>query len=104
MVDFDEYQQRTKKTVKFSKAVAPVYCLLGLASEVGEVMGVAKRVLRGDSLHTFSLSQEIGDVLWYMAQLCSSLGLSLGTIAEDNLKKLEDRKKRGVIKGKGDYR
>jgi NTP pyrophosphatase (non-canonical NTP hydrolase) len=50
------------------------------------------------------IEKELGDVLWYLANLATDLGLSLGAIAQLNLDKLEDRKKRNVIKGEGDDR
>ena len=50
------------------------------------------------------LEDEIGDVLWYLAQLCEVLGLSLSEIAENNLMKLQKRQEAGTIKGSGDIR
>jgi NTP pyrophosphatase (non-canonical NTP hydrolase) len=47
---------------------------------------------------------ELGDVLWYAAQLATELGLSLETIAEANLAKLASRADRNVIGGSGDRR
>lgn len=50
------------------------------------------------------LYQELGDVLWYISNLAYELGLDLNETAEENLKKLFSRKKRGKIKGEGDNR
>ena len=50
------------------------------------------------------IANEIGDVLWYLAQLCTELKLSLGKVAEENLKKLFSRKQRNVLHGEGDER
>ena len=47
---------------------------------------------------------ELGDVLWYLAELCTQLGVSLDDIAAANLKKLEDRTARGKLAGDGDDR
>lgn len=49
-------------------------------------------------------SKEIGDMAWMLAGICSSLGLQLETVMDDNIRKLEDREKRGVIIGSGDNR
>ena len=68
-----------------------------------------KKVLR-DQGGTFSqevreaLKLELGDVLWYVAQLASELGFELGDIAEANLNKLASRAARNVISGSGDHR
>ena len=50
------------------------------------------------------LKKEISDVLWYCAALCSELGLDMNDVAESNIKKLLDRKNRGVVGGSGDNR
>lgn len=50
------------------------------------------------------MKKELGDVLWYLAQLCNELDLDLGQIADGNLSKLFDRKSRGVLQGSGDNR
>ncbi len=39
-----------------------------------------------------------------MANLATELGLSLEEIADENLSKLKDRQKRGMIGGSGDNR
>ena len=51
-----------------------------------------------------ALKQELGDVLWYLAQICTELDLSLQEVAEANLAKLFSRLERGQISGEGDTR
>jgi NTP pyrophosphatase (non-canonical NTP hydrolase) len=51
-----------------------------------------------------ALAAELGDVLWYAAQLATEAGLDLDEIAEDNLAKLLSRKERNVLQGSGDTR
>lgn len=51
-----------------------------------------------------AMSKELGDVLWYVAQLATELGLDLDRIAEENLDKLLSRQRRGVLSGSGDDR
>jgi NTP pyrophosphatase (non-canonical NTP hydrolase) len=85
------------------------YPVLGLASEAGEVAGVAKRVLRDDGgklteARKNELLDELGDVLWYIAALATELDTPLEDIAMRNYHKLGDRAVRGVIQGKGDKR
>ena len=95
--------------MKYNKYKALEYLTLGLCSEAGEVAGKLKKVIRDfdgviDEEKAQQLSLEIGDVLWYVAQLATTLGLQLSEIAEDNLNKLASRKSSGTIKGSGDYR
>jgi NTP pyrophosphatase (non-canonical NTP hydrolase) len=50
------------------------------------------------------MAAELGDVLWYVANLAGDLGFELEWVAQQNLDKLNSRMARGVIKGSGDYR
>ena len=51
-----------------------------------------------------AMAKELGDVLWYLSQLASELGLELDAIAAENLEKLLSRQRRGVLSGAGDDR
>jgi len=107
---FAEYQHESRKTWGVIATDHPiVYPTLGLANEVGEVAGKIKKIFRdGDGVITESdreaLKQELGDVLWYLTQICTELGLTLEEVAEANLVKLFSRLERGMIRGDGDTR
>ena len=67
---------------------------IGLGEEVGEVFNHIKHFYWGkENIDKISISKEIGDVLWYLAALSTSLNLDLQTIAMINIKKLEHRYK-----------
>ena len=93
----------TSETEGISQEDAAVFLSLALNGESGEIAEKAKRVLRGDG-DLAAVEDEIGDVLWYLARLADELDVSLSTVMEDNMEKLEDRKERGVIAGSGDDR
>ncbi len=86
-----------------------VYPTMGLANEAGEVAGKIKKIFR-DKGGTISaddrgaLKKELGDVLWYLTQICTELDLTLEEVAEYNVEKLASRLERGVITGDGDDR
>jgi NTP pyrophosphatase (non-canonical NTP hydrolase) len=108
-LSMDEYQHSAVKTAIYGAGHKIIYPSLGLANEAGEVLGKIKKVLRdnnGEFTPELSkeIGKEIGDVMWYIAALCKDLKLSLNDICVENLKKLEDRQKRGVIGGSGDNR
>jgi NTP pyrophosphatase (non-canonical NTP hydrolase) len=72
----------------------PMVPLLGLAGEVGELQGEYKKAIRdGDAtdLYRDRFAEELGDVLWYVANLATKLGFDLNQIAERNLEKARDR-------------
>jgi NTP pyrophosphatase (non-canonical NTP hydrolase) len=109
-MDFQAYQEHSRTTARYPDAGRnPIYPTLGLCGEAGEVAEKVKKVLRDDG-GAFNdavrddLLLELGDVLWYVAQLATELGLSLDTIAEANLAKLASRAARNVISGDGDRR
>jgi NTP pyrophosphatase (non-canonical NTP hydrolase) len=68
--------------------------LLGLAGETGSLLSEYKKWFReGDAYRPFSdqVSEELGDILWYLANLASKLNLDLGDVAQENLAKIEER-------------
>jgi NTP pyrophosphatase (non-canonical NTP hydrolase) len=122
---FADYQAGTALTAVYpgqGTGLGLMYCGLKLAGESGEVAENIGKAVRDDGLmlldlgtSTFvpqpvsmerraKLAKELGDVLWYISQAATELGLSLDEIAEGNLAKLADRQARGVLKGSGDDR
>ena len=106
----NDYQKRAKKTAIYPREHMVVYPALGLAGEAGEVCEKIKKVMR-DSTHKSDfwnkrndIGMELGDVLWYIANLASDLGLDLDDIATKNIDKLRDRERRNVLQGDGDDR
>jgi NTP pyrophosphatase (non-canonical NTP hydrolase) len=109
-MNFIDYQQKAKATAKYPViGHGVIYPTLGLTNEAGEVSGKIKKVFR-DKDGVISeetrdaLKAELGDVLWYLAQVATELNLSLDEIAEHNIAKLLDRQARGKIQGDGDNR
>ena len=105
-MDFSTYQKAAHKTAVYPKSVGFTYTIYGLVSEVGELAGKLKKRLRGDAQSNFeeAIEKEIGDILWYLSEICTVLDIELDDIATNNIKKLADRAARGKIKGTGDNR
>ena len=109
-MDFSDYQTKSRKTAKYPSIGHPViYPTLGLTNEAGEVAGKIKKIFRdkggiiSDSDRD-ALKGELGDVLWYISQVCTELEISLDEVAEYNIQKLYSRLERGKIGGEGDNR
>lgn len=65
---------------------------LGVAGESGEVAELIKKhVGHGHVLDKAKVTKELGDVLWYIAALCTALDLELEDVAEANIAKLRAR-------------
>tara|TARA_B100001113_G_scaffold181199_1_gene148398 strand:+ start:216 stop:545 length:330 start_codon:yes stop_codon:yes gene_type:complete len=109
-MDFDNYQIEARKTAIYpNKDKNFIYPTLGLVGESGEVAEKIKKVLRDkngnfDYESKTAIKKELGDVLWYLANLCNELDFTLNEVAEENLEKLNNRLFRGKISGSGDDR
>lgn len=103
-MDFKEYQRisgQTDQTLKEESGKDPrqpyrhdVVPLLGLVGEVGGLLGEYKKRLRDGNIHrNFSdeVAEELGDIMWYVANVANKFDLDLDEIATNNLKKVQDR-------------
>lgn len=104
-----DYQLWTDKTAQYPKDAGVIYTAIGLANEAGEALGVVKKMMRDDNgilteEKRKKLIDEVGDVAWYMARVCTELGIAMEDVFDLNVAKLEDRMKRNVIQGSGDNR
>lgn len=109
-MNFSDYQKESRKTAMYpDKDHNFVYPTLGISGESGEVAEKVKKILRDkegkvNEEDKKEIAKELGDVLWYIAQLSSELGLNLDDVAKGNIEKLRSRKERGVVHGNGDNR
>jgi NTP pyrophosphatase (non-canonical NTP hydrolase) len=109
-VELSDYQQRSRATAVYPGAGDNLtYPALGLCGEAGECAEKVKKAIRDDDgvlseERRTALAGELGDVLWYVAQLATEAGLELDRIAAYNLSKLLSRQERGALQGSGDTR
>jgi len=110
VVRLSDYQLGSRATAVYPDAGTNLtYPALGLCGEAGECAEKVKKAIRDDGgvltdERRAALAAELGDVLWYVAQLATEAGLDLDEVAEDNLAKLLSRSERGVLQGSGDSR
>jgi NTP pyrophosphatase (non-canonical NTP hydrolase) len=107
----NDYQHGARLTAQYPDNAEILYPAMGMAGEAGEALEKVKKALRKGGVEHFEawidhegLVKELGDVLWYVANLASDLNMELETVAQINLNKLADRAQRDVIKGEGDNR
>lgn len=108
---FNHYQDHTRNTAIYpdaGKGTIPAisYVALGLAGEAGEIANKVKKLIRDGDKQDLrdQIRDEIGDAMWYLFRLADEFHVQAGDLAFQNIVKLEDRKKRGVIGGSGDNR
>ena len=95
-MEFSEYQRRSRSTDQRGGDHPQdlVVHLLGLTGEAGSVAAEYKKYLRDGDAHSWwktRMREELGDTLWYVAAICSHLGLELDEVAAANLEKTRDR-------------
>jgi NTP pyrophosphatase (non-canonical NTP hydrolase) len=109
-MQLSDYQERSRATAVYPGVGANLlYPTLGLCGEAGEVAEKIKKMVRDDAgvlspERRDALAKELGDVLWYVAQLATEAGLDLDAVAAGNLDKLLSRRERDVLRGSGDDR
>lgn len=95
-MDLNDYQREATRTDQRpgKDEAALIFPLIGLASEIGSVLSQFKKRVRDGEAHAlFSerIAEELGDILWYAANLASKLDLDLQSIAELNLRRTRER-------------
>lgn len=95
-MDFNEYQTKAQRTSATNTPKEKLLNgLMGLNGEAGECIDAYKKHLfQGHDLDTNKLIDEVGDVLWYIAEIAEGLNISIEEIAYKNIKKLENRYKK----------
>ncbi len=111
-MEFNDYQKKSRVHAFYPNQNSPEsyqYLVLGLVGEAGELAEHYKHALRDDGGEITEdtrrlVSKELGDVLWYLANLAYELGYDFEDVAKSNLQKIEDRVKHGTLKGRGSDR
>lgn len=78
---------------------------LGLAGEVGELNDMIKKwVFHEKELDETHLKKELGDVMWYVAMMCQSMGWELDDVLQMNIDKLIARYPEGFDVDRANHR
>lgn len=89
----NEYQELAKRTMN---GELPVYqqrlhALHGMSAEVGEIHSIHQKVYQGHTPDSSKIMDEVGDLLWFIAEYCTCMGFSLEGVMERNIEKLKKR-------------
>jgi NTP pyrophosphatase (non-canonical NTP hydrolase) len=103
----NHYQELAQRTAKHDMPIEKRMAVgaLGLVGEAGETAELFKKKLgHGHPLSREKVVKELGDVMWYVAEVCSIMGVSLQEVANENIKKLEQRYPEGFNEEKSLHR
>lgn len=108
-MDMKTYQRKALNVNMVPPEFKLLHAVLGLVGEAGEVAEKFKKMYRDkgglmNEAFKADIRKECGDVLWYISDVCTQVGLSLDDVACYNIEKLESRQARGVLGGSGDDR
>lgn len=92
-MELNKYQELARRTQNPSLSLADrrMHALHGMSSEVGEIHGVYQKTFQGHMLDVEKVIDEMGDLLWFIAEMADVLGVSLEGIAQHNVNKLRKR-------------
>ena len=101
----DLYSAWVEKKIMTEGQARLVENTLGLVGEAGEVAEKIKKLIRDSSrFQNEEIMKELGDVVFYATALANIYGKGLQEVLELNIAKLDDRQRRGKLKGSGDNR
>jgi NTP pyrophosphatase (non-canonical NTP hydrolase) len=101
----DLYSRWVEKKIMTEGQARLVENTLGLVGEAGEVAEKIKKLIRDSSrFQNEEIMKELGDVVFYATALANIYGKGLQEVLELNIAKLDDRQRRGKLKGSGDNR
>ncbi|MCX4279175.1 hypothetical protein E4T81_14635 [Barnesiella sp. WM24] len=108
-MELNEYQKAALSTAIYPNDNNISYLALAICGEAGELADKVKKVIRDKNGQFYiadlsAIALELGDILWYAANLAKVLGYDLSDIAQMNIEKINGRVERGTIHGTGDNR
>ena len=92
-MDFREYQALARRTQ--NKELMPVerrlHALHGMSAEVGEIHSIFQKFYQGHPIKYDELKAELGDLMWFIAELCDVISADMDEVAQGNIDKLTKR-------------
>lgn len=89
----NQYQRLAARTVSsyITKTEQRRHALHGMASEIGELHGLYQKVYQGHGFDEAHAMKEVGDILWMIAEYCTTMGWDLEDVMQANIDKLRAR-------------
>lgn len=89
----NEYQKLAERTMNKNSSMndCMYHALHGMVGEIGEIHSLYQKVYQGHWLDDEHLKKELGDLLWFIAEFCTSQGWNLEDVMSLNIEKLKAR-------------
>lgn len=87
------YQLLAARTINkgLSQEQTELHALHGLSGEVGEIHSLYQKVYQGHEMDQEHLKKELGDLMWFIAELCTAKKWNLEDVMALNIEKLKAR-------------
>jgi NTP pyrophosphatase (non-canonical NTP hydrolase) len=93
-MNLKEYMESTKRTLPDlgDSLKNQLHMVIGISTESGELLDQYKKALAyGRELDLVNIEEELGDIMWYLANMCNILSIDFEKILEQNISKLHAR-------------
>jgi len=97
-MNFKEYQKGAARTFAENpdklhpNQFSELHCAIGICTEAGELLDAYKKhIYYKRELDLVNVKEEIGDIMWYIANFCTVMGIELDELLHANLDKLKLR-------------
>lgn len=89
----NEYQKLAARTINRYLSTVDIskHALHGMVGEIGEIHSIYQKKYQGHIIDGKHLQKELGDLLWFIAEYCTSNGWNLDDIMRMNIDKLKAR-------------
>ena len=80
MTTMNEYQELARETALYPEKLGLYYTALGLTGEAGEVAEKVKKMIRDNKTREdcqIDIMNELGDVMWYLANLADAIHVDI---------------------------
>lgn len=89
----NEYQFLAARTINKSLDMKEMesHALHGMVGEIGEIHSLFQKVYQGHEMDEEHLMKECGDLMWFVAEFCTSHSWDLEDVMRLNIEKLKAR-------------
>lgn len=89
----NEYQRLAARTINpaTNEKDQELHALHGMVGEIGELHSLYQKYYQGHNIDSYHAKKELGDLLWFIAEYCTSQRWSLEEVMQLNIDKLKAR-------------
>jgi NTP pyrophosphatase (non-canonical NTP hydrolase) len=90
-MELNEFQRKSARTLNYALSDNDqlLNCAIGVSGEAGEMLEIMKKYFfQGHDFDKAKVMEELGDVFFYIAGMCTAMGVSLDDVARNNIEKL----------------